>query len=119
MVKNLTIELIAQQDHVLAVAWQKPFQAAAGVPDSGLGHEIESSAVNDRRALELCFCSEEDGRPKDPLKGCDQPAVLRTTLLKPKGIQHLGGAAEGDPWRSLSNCYGSQEDREKAVLPPR
>jgi hypothetical protein len=92
------------------------FLAAPGISDSCLGHEIESSAVNDSPAPELCICSEEDGGPKDPLKGGDQPAVLSTSLLKPEGVQHLSGAAEYDPWRSLPNRYRRQEDREKAVL---
>jgi hypothetical protein len=57
--------------------------------------------------------------PEDPLEGCDQPAVLGTTLLHSKRVQHLSGALECDPWSLLSDSEHRQKDRDQPVLAPR
>ena len=51
--------------------------------------------------------------------GRDQPAVLGTTLLHVKRIQHLGGALEGDPRSLLTDSERRQKYRDQAVLAPR
>jgi hypothetical protein len=48
MLEDLTIELIAQENHVLAIARQKLLVRVSGIPDSGLTHEVEPSTVDYR-----------------------------------------------------------------------
>jgi hypothetical protein len=68
MIEDLPIELIAEEDHVLAITRQKLFIRVSGIPDSGFRHEVEPSAVDDRRTFELVVGTEEDGSSEDSLE---------------------------------------------------
>jgi hypothetical protein len=96
MVENLVIELVAQNDHVLAITRKEPLFRISRIPNPRLAHEVESCAMHDRGALSLGVCSEEDGGAEDPLEGSNETTILRTALLHPKGVQHLSRAVESD-----------------------
>jgi hypothetical protein len=81
---NLSVELFAQNDPVLAISRQPLVLGIARIPDSSFGHEIESRAMNDRRPLRVRIGPEKDGRTEDSLERGDQAAVLRTPCCIPK-----------------------------------
>jgi hypothetical protein len=118
MIEDLPIELVAQQDHILAFAAKQFLFRITGIPDPRLGHEIEPCPVHDGCPFELSVCAKEDRCAKDPLEGCDQPTVLRPALLKSEGIQHLSGAVEDNPRRLLTDRHSREEDRNQTVLAP-
>ena len=97
VIQNLTSELVAQDDQVLAVPRQKLLLGVPGIPNPGFGHEVEPGAVDHRSTFALRVGAEEDRRSEDPLEGSDQAAILRTTLLHAEGVQHLGCAIECNP----------------------
>src|SRR5215471_20390455 len=91
---NLSVELLAQNDPVLAISRQHLLLGIARIPDSSFRHEIESRTMNDHCPLRLRVRAEKDGRAEDSLERRDQAPVLRTALLQ-------------------------QEDRNQAILSPR
>src|SRR5215471_18760735 len=46
---NLSVELFAQNDPVLAISQRQLLLGIAGIPDSSFLHETESRAMNDHR----------------------------------------------------------------------
>ncbi len=91
VILDFAIELVTENDHVLAVARKKLLIGISRIPDSRLAHEIEPGTMDNGGTLSLSVCSEEDGRAEDPLKGRDQTAILRAALLHREGVQHLRG----------------------------
>jgi hypothetical protein len=61
---NLTVELLAQNDSVLAIPRQ-PLLGITGIPYSSFRHEAESRAMNEHRTLRLRVRAEKDGRAED------------------------------------------------------
>ena len=113
------IELLAQNDQVLAIAGQELLVGISRVPNPRLRHEIEAGAMNHRGPVPLRVGSEEDRRAEDALERSDQASVLGTALLDAECIEHLGGTVEGDPGGLLPNCHRRQEDRNQPILSPR
>ena len=70
-------------------------------------------------AVRLCVRSEEDRCAEDELEGRDQSPVLGAALLDTEGIEHLGGATEGDSRGLLSNCHRGQKYWNQTILSPR
>src|SRR5215471_15251085 len=116
---NLSVELFAQNDPVLAISRQHLLLGIAGIPDSSFRHETESRAMNDHRPLRLRVGAEKDCRAEDSLERRDQAAVLRTALLHSEGAQHLGRTFKHDLRRLLPDRLSRQEDRNQAILSPR
>src|SRR6202011_830984 len=92
VILDFAIELVAQDDHVLAIPWKHLLIGVSGIPDPGFAHEIEAGALNNGGVFALSITAKEDGGPEDPLEGSDQAAVLCTTLLHGERVQHLRGA---------------------------
>src|SRR5215831_472702 len=116
---NLSVELFAQNDPVLAISWQQLLLGIAGIPDASFRHETESRAMNDHRPLRLRIRAEKDGRAEDSLERGDQAPVLRTALLHSEGFEHLGCAFKHDLRRLLPDRLCCQEDWNQAILSPR
>ena len=116
---NLSIELVAQNDPVLAISRQQLLVGIAGIPDASFRHETESRTMNDDRPLRLRVRAEKDGRAEDSLERGDQPPVLRTALLHSEGAQHLGCGFKHDLRRLLPDRLSRQEDRNLAIVSPR
>jgi len=57
--------------------------------------------------------------PKNPLEGTDETAILRPSLLHPKGVEHLSGASKSDDLFLLADCQGGKENRNQPILAPR
>ena len=95
---NLSIELFAQNDPVLAISRQRLLLGIAGIPDARFRHEIESRAMNDYCPLRQRIGPEKDGRTEDSLERPDQESILGTALLHSEGAQHLGRAFKYDLW---------------------
>lgn len=74
--------------------------------------------VCDCRLLALRIGAKKNGRPEDPLKSCDQSAVLGTALLHSKDIQHLSRTAKGNRLFLLPHSQCRQENGNQAVLTP-
>lgn len=88
------------------------------VPGSGLTHKVKSCLVRDRRLRCLRVRSEEDRCTEDPLKGGDQPPILRSSLLHPEHIQHFSRTAERDGLFLLPHRERGQENGYQAILSP-
>src|SRR5215831_16639803 len=116
---NLSVELFAQNDPVLAISRQQLLLGIARIPDSSFRHEAESRAMNDDRALGLRIGPEKDGCAEDSVERRDQAAVLRTALLHAEGAQHLGCAFKHDLRRLLPDSLRRQGYRNQAILSPR
>src|SRR6516162_6395250 len=108
---NLSIELFAQNDPVLAISRQQLLLGIAGIPDSSFRHEVESRAMNDHCSLRLRIGPEKDRRTEDSLERRDQAPGLRTALLHSEGAQHLARAFKHDLRRLLPDRLRRQEDR--------
>ena len=81
-------------------------------------HEVRTGPLNNRSTFTLRVGAEEDGRPKDSLKRCDQTAILGAALLHGKRVEHLGSAIKCDPGSLLSDREGRKENWNQAILPP-
>src|SRR5689334_10821629 len=103
MVENLTVELVAKYDHVLAVARKEPLIWISRVPDACLTHEVKPGAVDNCGALSLGVCTKENGCAKDPLECGNETAILRSALLHAEGVQHLRRAVERNSGSLLPN----------------
>ena len=68
--------------------------------------------------LTLGIRAEKDGGAKNPLEGTDEAAILRSSLLHPKGVEHLSGASKGDDLFLLADCQRGEENRNQAILAP-
>jgi hypothetical protein len=64
MAHDLLIELVTQDDHVLAITWQRLLFGISGIPDPSFGHEAEACPVNNDGPRALRVRTEEDRRPK-------------------------------------------------------
>jgi len=82
VIEDFAIELLTQNDHVLAIPWKKLLIGVSGIPDPGFAHEIKTCTVDNRRTLTLRAGAEEDGCPEDPLEGSDQTTILRATASR-------------------------------------
>ena len=76
MAGDLPVELVAQDDDVLAVARQAVLFRIPGIPDPRLRHEVEANLMNDRGGDSLAVRAEEDRRAEDSLKRVHQTAIL-------------------------------------------
>jgi hypothetical protein len=83
--QDLTIKLIAQNDHILTVARKELLIGISRIPDPGLAHEIEPGAIDNGSAVPR-ISAEENRGPKDSLEGADKAAILRTALLHAKCV---------------------------------
>ena len=63
--------------------------------------------------------SEEDRRSEYSLEGSDETPILRTALLHPEDIEHLGCATKGNCLLLLSNSERGQENGNQPILAPR
>src|SRR5689334_22733757 len=119
MAGNLPIELLAQNDHVLAITRQQGLFQISRIPNPRLRHEVESGTMHDSGPVSLTVRSEKDRRAEDALERGNQPPVLGTALLYAERIEHFGCAVERDSGGSLPDSQGGQEDWNQPVLPPR
>jgi hypothetical protein len=78
--------------------------------------EVEAGSLHHSRRPRHTGSTEEDSRVKNPLKSSNEAAILFTTLVEAKGVQHLGGTAESDCLALLPNGERGQEDRHNTVL---
>ena len=62
--------------------------------------------------------AEENRRTEDALKGTHEPAVLRSALLHPEGVQHFSRAAKPNHATLLPNSERRQKDGNQPVLTP-
>jgi hypothetical protein len=53
VVENLTIEVVAENDQVLAIPGRRLLIRVPGIPDPSFAHEIEPGPVHDGGALAL------------------------------------------------------------------
>lgn len=73
VIENLAIELVAQNNHVLAVPLQELLLGILRIPDPGFAHEIKTGAANNCCTFALHVGAEEDRRPEDAFECPDQP----------------------------------------------
>jgi len=62
--------------------------------------------------------SEENGGPEDTLESENQPAVLRSPLLHPESIEHLGPARKSNVAGLLPRSQSGEKERDEAILAP-
>src|SRR4051794_31400095 len=74
--------------------------------------------MSDQCSLRLGIGPEEDRRPEDTLKSSHQPTILRTALLHPEDLEHLGGTAKRDRLFSLPDRQCRQENGNQPILAP-
>jgi hypothetical protein len=55
---------------------------------------------------------------ENPLKRADKSPVLRTALLRPEDVEHLGRTFEGNPPTPLPNRQRGEKDRNQPILSP-
>jgi hypothetical protein len=65
------VEFVAQDDGVFKANRKHFLGWVTVVPELSLAEKIEPGALNDARLCSRGFRAEEDGRPEDPLKGCN------------------------------------------------
>jgi hypothetical protein len=65
---DLPVKLLAQYDHVLAIAGQQCLFHISRIPNPRLCHEVESSAMHHGGAVALRVCSKKDCRAEDALE---------------------------------------------------
>jgi hypothetical protein len=68
---DLPIELVAQDNHVLAVTGQTLLCGIARVPDARLAHKVEPPVVDDCGLFQLHIGAEENGGAEDALESPD------------------------------------------------
>ena len=118
MALDFLIKLVAQDDHVLAFTGQGLLIGVPRIPDPRFTHEVEPSLMNYDSFLTLGIRAEKDGGAKNPLEGTDEAAILRSSLLHPKGVEHLSGASKGDDLFLLPDGQGGKENRNQPILAP-
>lgn len=115
----LAEELVIQNDFILKAAGQQRLIRVTRIPDPGLAHEIEACLMGDHCSLSLSIGTEEYRGTKHTLECGNQSPILRTALLHPEDVEHLGGTAECDCLFPLPHGEGSEKNGDQAVLTPR
>src|SRR5436309_6787624 len=110
MAGYLSVKLLAQNDQVLAFAWQQRLVQISRVPNPRLRHEVESGAMDHGGPVPLRVRSEEDRRAENSLERSDEASILGAALLDSEGVEHFGCAIERDARRFLANCHRCQKD---------
>jgi hypothetical protein len=118
MSSDFAVELVAQNDKILAVVGQELLVGISGIPNTRFRHEVEAGAMDHGGPISLAVGAEEDRGAEDALERSNQSPVLGAALLNTKCIEHFGGAVERDPGGLLSNCHRRQENWNKPILSP-
>lgn len=119
MSDNLLIELIAQHNRIFEVLRQAALMWIAVIPHLRLTHEVEAPALNHSTCSGQSVCAEEDCRTKYPLESRYEPAVLLTTLMHAKSLQHFRSSAETNCLTVLTNSQSSQKNWHDTILSER
>src|SRR5206468_1034018 len=72
---DFLIELVTQNNHVLALIWQIILRRISGIPDPSLPQEVEARPLNYTRPRISTLCAEEDCCPEDSFERRNKPSV--------------------------------------------
>ncbi len=116
MCRDLLIELIAEDDHVLALFGVRVLLGIAAVPDLRLIEEAEALALHHFGRSNCCVGAEENRGAKDTFEGSHQPSGFFPTFVHAKSLEHFGGSAKADGLALLPSSQGRQVDGNDPVL---
>lgn len=119
MFDDLTKELVAQDDHVLLVAYRVSPRWIAVEPDMGLANKMESGFGEQSGPFSRAFAAKEDRGTEDPFDADHQTAVFLPSLLHAEHLQHLSAGAESKSLALLADGERREEDQNKPVLAER
>jgi hypothetical protein len=118
MTGDLSIKLVAQNDHILTLVRQRPLAGTSGVPDPCFGHEVEACAMNNGSAFSVGVRSEEDGGPENTLEGIHQSPVLRAPCCIPNRASISAALSNVILGIRCRIAIGRKKNRDEPVLSP-
>src|SRR4051812_41809734 len=119
MGSNLSIEFVAQDNHILELIRYRVLFRITAVPDLGLVEETEARSLNDPGRSAEGIGSEENSCPENSLEGGQQTSIFLPAFVHPERLQHLGRSSKANGLTLLSHGKSCQVYRHDAVLSER
>ncbi len=117
MARDLPIELVTEDNHILELTGKAPPLESAVIPDLGFPQEVEAGALHHLGPTGEAIGPEEDGGSKNPLESTDETLVFLAALPHAECLEHFGAALETNGLAPLLNCERGQVDGYQPVLP--
>src|SRR4051812_25177566 len=119
MGSNLSIEFVAQDNHIFELIRYRVLFRITAVPDLGLVKETEARSLNDPGRSAEGIGSEENSCPENSLEGGYQTPIFLAAFVHPERLQHLGRSSKANGLTLLADSKSRQVNRHDTVLSER
>src|SRR5579884_595117 len=114
---DLSVELVAEHNHILELVGNWILLRIAAVPDLRFAEETESRPLDHLGCTSERVGSEKDCCSEDSLESGDQSPVLLASRVHSEGFQHLRSRAEANRLALLAHRKRGQVNRNHTILP--